>query len=185
MDAIAAIRSRRSTRAFEDRPLDRQLVTALIEDATHAPFTPIAKRGAWLFTVIEGRDKLAEVGERALDFARANRPQLAGYEWTERSDFSVFHGAPVAIVISGRHELPVALEECTRAGQILDIAANARGVGICWVGAPMMWLRDDAARNELQIPDGWVPYAAFALGYAAAGQPPSTTERPPLDIRWQ
>ena len=184
MDAIVAIRSRRSVRAFADRPVARELITELIADATHAPFTPIAKDGAWRFTVIEDRERIAAYGTRALDYARAHRPQLKGYEWTERPGFSVFHGAPVVIVIAGREALPVALEECTRAGQLLDIAANARGLGICWVGAPDLWLRDSAVRQELGIPEGWRPYATFAMGHPVDGPAPPPAGRPPLLIDW-
>jgi nitroreductase len=184
MDAIAAIRSRRSVRAFRAAAPDHAVVEALIADAAHAPFTPIAKTGAWRFTVILGRERLEDYGERALAFARAHRPQLAGYEWTERPGFSVFHGAPAAIVISGREALPVALEECTRAGQLLDIAATARGLGVCWIGSPMLWLRDPATRAELSIPEGWLPYAAFALGEPDVAADAPRAERPPLEIDW-
>jgi nitroreductase len=184
MDAITAIRSRRSVRAYKDKPVARSLIVALIEDAAHAPFTPIAKQGAWRFTVIEGKGRIEEMGLRALEFAREHRPQLRGYEWTERPGFSVFHGAPAALVISGRKALQVALEECTRAGQIFEIAARARGLGSCWVGAPMLWLLDPATRAELGIPEDWLPYAAFAFGYPAPGPLPPPAERPPLQIDW-
>ena len=185
MDAIAAIRTRRSVRAFLDTPLDRATIEALIDDAAHAPFTPIAQSGAWHFSVIRGHELLVEMGARALAFAQDNRPQLRGYEWTDRPGFSVFHGAPAALVISGRLGLSVALEECTRAGQLLDIAANARGVGACWIGSPMLWLCEPATRAELGIPDGWLPYACFALGkpdLAAITPPPA--QRPPLTVNW-
>ena len=185
MDAIAAIRSRRSVRAFLDQPVERTLIAELIADAAHAPFTPIAKDGAWRFTAILGRERLVGYGARALDHARAHRPQLAGYEWTERPGFSVFHDAPAAVVIAGREALPatLALEECTRAGQLLDIAATARGLGACWVGSPMPWLCDPGTRAELGIPEGWIPQAAFAIGWPAIEQP-ARADRPPLEIQW-
>ena len=46
MDAIEAIRTRRSVRSFLVRPVERPLLEGLIVDASHAPFTPIAKTGA-------------------------------------------------------------------------------------------------------------------------------------------
>ena len=185
MDAIEAIRTRRSVRSFLDRPVERALIEDLIGDASHAPFTPIAKTGAWHFTAICGRKRLAGYGERALAYAREHRPQLAGYEWTERAGFSVFHGATAGFVISGRAGLPSELEECTRAGQIFQIAVHARGLGECWVGSPMLWLQDAATRAEFGIPEGWLPMAAFALGWAdpaAALAPPAP--RPPHLVAW-
>ena len=88
MDAITAIRTRRSVRAFLPAPLDRAMIEALLSDAACAPFTPIAQAGAWHFNVILGRERLAEMGARALAFAQANRPQLNGYEWADRPGFS-------------------------------------------------------------------------------------------------
>lgn len=186
MDAITAIRTRRAVRAFEDRVVDRELVEAIIDDAAHAPFTPLAKDGAWLFLVLSGRERVAEYGLRALAYARAHRPQASGYEWTERSEFSVFHGAPCVVIIAGREAMRVALEECTRAGQIFEIAAHARGLGSCWVGSPMLWLADPAVRGELGIPDGWRPYAAFALGHPAHERVAATpkAQRPPVQTLW-
>jgi nitroreductase len=61
-----------------------------------------------------------------------------------------------------------ALEECTRAGQTLSIAAVARGLGSCWVGAPVLWLHDPDVCGELAIPGGFTPHAVFTLGYGAA-----------------
>lgn len=186
MDAITAIRTRRAVRAFEDRGVDRDTIADVIADACHAPFTPLAREGAWLFTVLTGRERVASAGELALAHAVAHRPAGPGYEWTERPGFSVFHGAPAAIVISGREGFAGAREECTRAGQILEIAAHARGLGTCWVGSPMLWLIDPQTRAELRIPAGWCPQAAFAIGYPDAAKviatPPAA--RPPVETIW-
>ena len=167
MDAIEVIRSRRSVREYEDRPVERALIEEVIRDATHAPWTPLAMPEPWLFVVIEGPDRIAEYGRRALDYARTHRPQLKGYEWTERPGFSVFHGAPVVVLVAGRADYRLALEEATRAGQILALSAHARGLGSCWVGAPNLWLENPEVRAELGIPEGFAPFAAFTLGYPA------------------
>lgn len=186
MDAIAAIRTRRSFRVFEDRPVERALIEAVIADAAHAPFTPLSRDGAWLFAVVNGRERVAGYGDLALSYARAHRPQRIGYEWTERPDFSVFHGAPCAVIIAGREAVHVALEECTRAGQIFEIAAHARGLGSCWIGSPMLWLDSTEGRKELGLNDGWRPYAAFALGHPSHDRLVAIPRavRPPVQTLW-
>lgn len=183
MDAITALRTRRSTRAFSPEPVARALIGELIEDVLHAPYTPGAGASPWRFTVISGPKRLAGYGDRALHYARANRPRIEGYEWTERAGFSVFHGAPAAIVICGREDYAQALQECIRAGQLLDIAAHARGLGVCWVGSPMLWLGDAAVRAELAIPEGWTACAVFVLGwpYGEEGRAPSARPEPTID----
>ena len=61
------------------------------------------------------------------------------------------------------------------------VGARAR-LGSCWVGAPVPWLRSRETRRELSIPDGFEPFAAFTLGYAATLPPPRSRERP--EIVW-
>jgi nitroreductase len=175
MDTIEAIRSRRSVRAFEDRPVPRALIEALIRDAACGPHIFVNLPEPWLFTAISGRERIARYGETAKAYAQAHRPQVQHYEWTDRPDFSVFHGAPAVILISGPRDDRLAQSDCERAGQNLTLSAHARGLGSCWVGSPMLWLRDPATRAELRIPEGFWPHAAFALGYRAA-MPPA----PPL-----
>jgi nitroreductase len=165
MDTIKAIHGRRSIRDYRAVPVDASLIEAIIDDAAQAPWTPISAPEPWVFTVIRGRSRIAEYGARALQFARENRPER-GYEWTERPGFSVFFNAPVVIIISGKIGNPLALDECTRAGQVLALSAVARGLGTCWVGSPMLWLGDAAVRAELDIPEGFAPLAVFTLGYA-------------------
>jgi nitroreductase len=166
MDAVTAIRTRRSIRSFLPDPVARTLIEEILWDAAHAPVTPVS--GDWLFTVIEGADRVAACGARALAHARAHRPPGPGYDWVDRPGFSVFHGAPVAIVVSAPAKNGQSLADCTRAGQNLMLAAHARGLGTCWVGAPMLWLGDPAVRSELAIPAELAPFAAFALGRPAA-----------------
>jgi nitroreductase len=183
VDAIEAIRGRRSIRAYADRAVPDDLIAAVIEDAAHAPATPLSGASPWTFMVLRGADKIADYGARAKAHARERRPQERGYAWADRKDFTVFLGAPAVILICGAQANPLALEECTRAGQTLAIAAHARGLGSCWVGAPMLWLSDAAVQAELGVPDGCAPYAAFTLGWPA-GDPPPAQPRAPPTIVW-
>src|SRR5580698_4930321 len=132
VDVIEAIHTRRSVRAFTSQPVQRDLICELIWDAAQAP-PPFAGQTPWTFNVIEGADRIARYGDRAKQYARDNRPDGADWAWTERANFAVFWNAPAVVIISG----PV--EDCCRAGQLLVLSAQARGLGSCWVGAPMLW----------------------------------------------
>jgi nitroreductase len=167
MDTIEAIHERRSVRDYLPAPIDQSLIEAIIDDAAQAPWTPISAPEPWVFTVISGLGRIQDYGVRALQYARDNRP-AQGYGWTENPDFSIFYNAPMLVIISGKIGNPLALEECTRAGQILSISAVARGLGSCWVGSPMLWLGNPDVRSELCIPEGFAPHAVFTLGYPAA-----------------
>ena len=96
MDTTTAIRTRRSIRDYEKRPIAREIIAEILWDAAQAPTTPVS--GPFLFHVIEGMARIADMGERAKQYARDHRPDTAGYSWADRPDFKVFLDAPAVIV---------------------------------------------------------------------------------------
>jgi len=171
MDVIAAIHGRRSVRSYDSRPVPRDLIESVIVDAAQAP---PAFRGQvpWAFNVIEGVERIATYGTRAMDYARAHRPDGPGWDWIERPGFKIFWDAPAVVIISG----PVG--DCCRAGQNLMLSAYARGLGTCWVGSPTLWITTQEVRTELNIPAHLTPVAIFCLGYSTAPPEPVVKERP-------
>ncbi|HXC53891.1 MAG TPA: nitroreductase family protein [Rhizomicrobium sp.] len=178
MDTITAIHTRRSVRSYAARVPERGVVEDILHDAAQAPTTPVS--GAWLFTVIAGAARLADFGERAKRHAREHRPSAEGYGWADRPEFSVFLGAPLAIVISAPADNGQSIQDCNRAGQNLMLSAHARGLGTCWIGSPMLWLRDAAVKAELAIPPAHAPFAAFALGYPSGTPTGEPRARPQI-----
>jgi nitroreductase len=159
MDAIEAIYTRRSIRAYTAQRPDRTVIETIIRDAAQAP-PPFVGQVPWTFNVVEGVERIAALGQRAIDYARTlHRADEPGWGWLDRPGFKVFWDAPALIVISG----PV--EDCCRAGTILTLAAHARGLGTCWVGSPLLWLATPEARAELRLPAHLKPAAALCLGY--------------------
>jgi nitroreductase len=182
MDAIEAIHGRRSVRAYQDRPLDRDLIEALIWDAAQAPPPAIRDLERWAFVVIEGAARLAEMGERAKAFARAELPPGPVPAWLDNPDFKVFWDAPALIVICARSDAPDADWDCCRAGQNLMLSAHARGLGACWVGAPMPWLTSAEGAEAAAIPQGFRAVAPILVGYPAT--PPAPRQNPRPQIVW-
>jgi nitroreductase len=178
MDTVTAIHTRRSIRDYEKRAVQREMIADILWDAAQAPTTPVS--GPFLFHVIEGVARIADLGERAKQYAREYRPDAAGYAWADRPDFKVFLDAPVVIVISGHTDNSQSIQDCNRAGQNLMLSAHARALGSCWVGAPMLWLRSPQTREELGIAEAFQPFAAFTLGYAASMPPSHSRERPQI-----
>ncbi len=76
---------------------------------------------------------------------------------------------------SGNSQTPF---DCCRAGQNLMLAAHARGLGSCWVGAPLPWLLSPGVAEELALPDGFVPVVAMLLGHPADRPEPKSRPRP-------
>jgi nitroreductase len=173
MDVITAIHGRRSVRSFHPRPVPRDLIKNVILDAAQAP-PPFHGQVPWSFNVIEGVERIADYGTRAMDYARAHRPDGPGWDWIERPGFKIFWDAPVVIVISG----PVG--DCCRAGQNLMLSAHARGLGTCWVGSPMLWITSPEVRSELNIPPNLTPVTVLCLGYPATVPERVVHEKPTI-----
>jgi nitroreductase len=171
MDAIEAIRTRRSIRDYTSRTVPRALVGELIHDAAQAP-PPFAGQVPWMFNVVEGVERIAGYGARAKQYARDHRPDGEAWAWTEREDFKVFWNATTVVIISGP------TEDCCRAGQLLILSAHARGLGACWVGAPMLWLRTAQAKAEIGVPVDLTPVSVICLGYAASSPEPRQRAEP-------
>lgn len=175
MDTIAAIHGRRSIRDYEPRPVPRALIETILHDAAQAPTPPVSGVAPFVFIVIEGVERIVEYGATALAFAKARRKPDPAYDWVDKPGFLVFFNAPAVVVIcgfdGGYAQGPA---DCNRAGQNLMLSAHARGLGTCWVGSPMLWLRDPATRASLGVPADYTPHAAFTLGYPsghATGRP--------------
>lgn len=181
MDTIAAIHGRRSVRSYAPHAVPRDLIEAILLDAAQAPTSPVTATDPFRFLVIEGVERVADCGARALQYARDHRQVGPAFDWVDKPDFSVFFNAPVVVVIVAKDDgLGQAVQDCNRAGQNLMLSAHARGLGTCWVGSPMQWLRDPATLAELGVPVGYLPHAAFTLGYPGETPAPRSRAAPPI-----
>ena len=175
MDVIAAIHGRRSVRSYDPRPVERELIERVIEDAAQAP-PPFRGQVPWAFNVLQGVERIAAYGARAMEYARERRRDEPGGGWLDRPGFKIFWDAPVVIIISGPDG------DCCRAGQNLMLAAHAKGLGSCWLGAPMPWLHSAGVAEELGLPRGIEPVVAVVLGHPADS--PAGNPRPRPQIVW-
>ncbi len=159
MDTIEAIRTRRSVRSFRPERVPRDVIQSLVADAAQAP-PPFSGQVPWTFCVLEGADRIAALGDEAKRYAQDHRPSGPGWSWADNPDFKVFWNAPVVIVIAGP------IPDCCRAGQNMMLSAHARGLGTCWVGAPLLWLGSASGKKAFAIPPGIEAGAVLCLGYA-------------------
>jgi nitroreductase len=147
MDALDAILTRRSIRKYTGEPVPDELLDKLLHAAMNAP---TAAGEAWHFVII--RDK--EVLEGFTVFhphAHMLRSASAGI---------LVCGDPEAEALKGRWVL-----DCAAATENILIAANALGLGACWVGIYPVEERIKGARTLLGIPDHIVPLSMVSLGW--------------------
>ena len=174
-----AIKKRRSVRAYQSKPVPRDIVRTIIDAGNEAPSAMNSQ--PWRFVVIEG----AEVKKKLLRAALPNARKII--EMIKESDpvryeaitkrlselpDPVYYSAPVIVFVigSGRY----ANHSCPLACQNMMLAAHSIGLGSCWVGFGSMVTDDDEVKKILDLKDDETIFGPILLGY-----PEGYPERPP------
>lgn len=159
--------ARFSCRRFQPRPLARAEVEALLEAARWAPSAGGLE--PWRFVVVTSPPVRAALAEAALGQ-------------------SFVAAAPVVVVVCAvpaesarlygeRGRTLYCLQDTAAATENLLLAAAARGIGSCWVGA----FTEQRVAELLGLPGGLWPVALVPLGYPAEG-PPARRRRPLAEV---
>lgn len=151
-----AIRGRRTHKVFQPEPLDRELVSEILELARWAPNHKLTN--PWRFRVIgpQAKERLGRVVE-------AEKPGSAVK--LQRTPTLIcasakLHGADR----QRREDLLAGAAAC----YIVLLAAHARGLASYWRTVPAM--DTDAGRQALRIPAEEVPLGLLHLGYPRQAQ---------------
>jgi|SRR5947209_12398347 len=173
------IRSRRSVRSFRPEPLNRELVADLIREAMWSPSPHNSQ--PWRFTVLfEPADREGLAGAMASRLAqelRADGLDEAEIGRQTARSFRRITSAPVVVLCSlhpdglvrfaddrrDALEWQMAVQSVGTVLQTLFLLAADRGIGSCWMAAPMYC--PDVVREALALPANWHPQALVLLGY--------------------
>lgn len=111
MQAIEAMKIRRSIRTYTAQPVERKIIEEIVDCARLAPTA--MNDQPWEFVVITEKSALASIP-----------PMLGHAEYIANAAFAV-------LVLS--RETQYFVEDCSAATENLLIAAAAHGLGSCWV----------------------------------------------------
>jgi F420 biosynthesis protein FbiB-like protein len=181
MDFPDLIRSRRSIRRYDDRPIPREVIEGMLELATWGPSAH--NRQPWRFTVItqkETQQHLASaMGARLRADLSADGVPTDVIEKDAARSYARITGAAALICLCmtmedmdrypdstrAANERTMAVQSVAMAGQNLLLAAHHAGLGACWMCAPLFC--PDVVHAALDLPTYWEPQALITLGYAA------------------
>jgi len=154
MDAIEAIKKRRSIRNYKDRPIPKDMLQELVDAARFAP----TARGvqAWEFIIITDPETLKKLGGLI-----------------ENARFISFAKACIA-VFSG--DTKYYLEDGCAATENILIAATALGIGSCWAAGDKKPYCGEVA-GLLSVPDSLKLVSLIALGYPEDKSSPAVTKK--------
>jgi len=141
MEVHDAIRTRKSVRTYDSRPIHEDVLSRILEAGRLAPSA--MNYQPWKFIVVKDQ---------------ANREKLTDGRYAK-----FLKDCPVVIVGCG--DSAKSPEWCvvdtTIALENMVIAATAEGVGTCWIGS----FYEEKIKKALNVPDSHTVVAMLAVGY--------------------
>ena len=199
-----SILSRRSCRFYKNEPVDKDLITSIINDANLAPRFDITFTDR-KFIVINSKDKLAEVRNIVLKqiektaklfgilkhvffLPKSKRENLKMIQEffnrtveRNKTEDKMFHGAPNLVMIIGPKSNVASIDNCHYALAQLLIIAESHDLGTCINGYVSFFSK--AIEKHLGIQKNHKIYAAAIIGHSQK-QFSNYVRRNDSDIEW-
>ena len=155
MDFLQVIEKRRTHRKYSDKPVDREILDAIVRVAQTAPSSRNSKSTA--FMIIEDRDTLDALSQMR-DFGA-----------------SPLNGAQAGIVVLGdTTKTDLWVDNCAISATFIQLAVTAMDLVSCWIhvngrlclkDVPDGRTSDEYVRELLGIKEELHPYCVVAIGY--------------------
>ncbi len=184
---LEAIRTRRSVRSYEPRPVPRDLLVTLLGPANQAPSGMNSQ--PWRFVVIEDRGmKQALVAsavpnsKKYLEPLRTVNPSRHAQimKRYEELDDPVYYSAPVIVFVIGSGTY--ASDSCPLACENLMLAAHAMGLGSCWVKLGSLVTDDRQITEALELKANEEIFGPILIGYPKVA-PAAPMKKAPV-VKW-
>ena len=192
------IKFRRSTRHFQDKPLEKETIERILQAGRYTESSTNSQDVSYI-VVSEELDKVSDQiyrvlkkkGEHILANLSPETEHLKKYAtlWTTmydaylddkaKNDRLFFH-APAVVFVTAGQEINGALASAT-----IELMANARGVGCCYCGFALVALNDQPELlKELGVQEGKKIIACLVMGYPSVKYQ-RTVPRNPLSVLWK
>ena len=173
--------SRRSVREFKDRPIAKKTLEALLDVARRAPTASNSQMLHWI--VANDAAKVHSLSVEAMNWMRTSDIGPAKLDQWDRGYDFILRGAPAVIMACTPADYQWGKQDCAIALTFLELAAEARGLGVCWTGYLIRVAGVHAPlRQALSVPEGYVIHGGLMLGerkYSYRLVPP----RKPLSVQ--
>jgi nitroreductase/NAD-dependent dihydropyrimidine dehydrogenase PreA subunit len=187
------LRSRRSVRRFQNKPVEKDKILSLIEIARYAPTSGNTQLVQWL--VFTEKNHIKELSRLTLDYLREllrGTPQSALPPYLPRvlsacdaGHDAVLRDAPVVIVASAPKDALFGMVDLILSMSYLDLAAPSLGLGTCWAGLLQRGLLGwPPLKEAVGLPAGKASHFPIMLGYPK-NQYHRLPERQPPRIDWR
>lgn len=155
-DFLTLVKTRRSIRQFESKPVPSEVLTKIVDAGVWAPTG--SNRQELRFRIITDRDDLEALWQAK---PHIKNPQAAILVYADLSDP---YYAPLA---SRPHKLQLPLMDVGAACQNMLLTAHAFGLGAVWVSVSPYWHKAEALFKRFQTLENVRLSSAIFLGYPA------------------
>ena len=166
MDVFEAIKDRRSIRAYQDKLVEKEKLMKVLEAARLAPSAKNMQD--WRFVVVQDLETRKKLAEAAAQQGFVAEAPVIIVCCTVQPDYVMRCGQP-----AGTINVAIAIDH-------MILAAQALGLGTCWVGA----FYADQVRELLKIPENVGIVELLTLGYPAKHPHPTSRLSIHEIVRW-
>ena len=169
MDVMEAIRTRRSVRRYEDKPVEDEKLMAVLEAGRLAPSAKNLQE--WRFVVVRDAETRKKLVKAARDQAFVGEAPVVIACCADTDEHVMACGQlcyPINVAIAIDH---------------MTLAAVELGLGTCWIGA----FYEDRAKEILGIPPRIRVVELLTLGYPKYGETGRPKSRLAMDeiVHWE
>jgi nitroreductase len=148
------LRSRRSIRKYEDKPLSKEQIDTLLKAALLSPSSKA--RRPWEFIAVTDKEILTRLSKSR---------QQGSSRFLDGTALGV-------VVIADPEQCEIWIEDASIAGTVLHLTAHSMGLGSCWIQIRERMYDDtksseDYVKEVLNIPEKYKVECIISVGYPA------------------
>lgn len=178
----ALFQGRRSTRAYTDAVVPRELSLRALEYARYAPTAGNSQQVEWI--LLEGRPRLKTMADTVAAWLAGQPGKYAAVaaRYAQGHD-TIMRGAPCLLLAHADAASRWKDHDASCAATYLELAMHSLGLGTCWPGFVISAARNGADLG-LDLPQGREICAGLLFGYPAYS-PVRLPVRAPVRVRFQ
>ena len=176
-DVFETIMHRRSIRRFEPKQMEEAALQQILQAGLYAPSA--GGRQGVIFVVCQDRavnERLGKIKRANSNFRMSTATSFVSHEQPSIVDdaklTNAFYDAPTVITMFAPKNFLFSAEDCAAAAENMMLAADALGIGSCYIGQGWTAFADPYGQEILRqwnIPTDHYAVMQLLLGYPRAG----------------
>ena len=190
--AVQFVRSRRSIRRYKKKPVEKETIQLLIDNARYAPTGGNSQLLKW--TVHTDETKIRAMADLTIDWMRKavasdSNNTMASYlpmiiDAYDAGVNSITHDAPCIVFASAPGTYDNGMVDLSIALSYFELISVSAGLGTCWLGLISRALKySEPLKEVVGLPESHTHFYSMVLGYPKIKYH-RLPERKPANISW-